>query len=169
MQMRDGPTKAKVPVTIWLLQQWMPSKRLAYVQVKTMVGKHETYRHHCTGHYVGLADLATAMFRLYMYDCGARFSPCYCQNTHTSSENRFSRGSKRLETGTIRNALRLRYGAYWNAKLAMQFQEPYLDKFSDGKCPVCKQPDSGTHTLGACTHGHMKGLILRDTIEQWHA
>ncbi len=37
--------------------------------------------------------------------------------------DRFSRGGKRLKTGTVRNALRLRYGAFWNAKLAMRFQE----------------------------------------------
>ncbi len=74
--------------------------------------------------------------------------------------DRFSRGGKRLKTGTVRNALRLRYGAFWNAKLAVRFQKPYLGKPSDGKCPLCKQPDSGTHTLGACTHQHMKGLYI---------
>ncbi len=52
------------------------------------------------------------------------------------------------------------YGAFWNAKLAMRFQKPYLGKPSDGKCSLCKQPDSGTHTLGACTHQHMKGLYI---------
>ncbi len=74
--------------------------------------------------------------------------------------DRFSRGGKRLKTGTVRNALRLRYGAFWNAKLAMRFQKPYLGEPSDGNCPLCKQPDSGTHTLGACAHRHMKGLYI---------
>ncbi len=36
--------------------------------------------------------------------------------------DRFSRGDKRVKTGTVRNALRLRYGAFWNAKLAVRFQ-----------------------------------------------
>ncbi len=35
--------------------------------------------------------------------------------------DRYSRGSKRLKTGTVRNTLRLRYGAFWNAKLVMRF------------------------------------------------
>ena len=74
--------------------------------------------------------------------------------------DRFSRGGNRVKTGTVRNALRLRYGAFWNAKLAVRFQKPYLGKPSDGKCPLCKQPDSGTHTLGACTHRQMKGLYI---------
>ncbi len=65
-----------------------------------------------------------------------------------------------VKTGTVRNALRMRYGAFWNAKLAVRFQKPYLGKPSDGKCPLCKQPDSGTHTLEACTHRHMKGLYI---------
>ena len=73
---------------------------------------------------------------------------------------RFSQGNKRLKTNTVRNALRLRYGAFWNAKLALRFRKPYLGGISDGMCPLCKQPDSGTHTLGACSHPHMKGLYI---------
>ncbi len=74
--------------------------------------------------------------------------------------DKLSRGGKRPKTSIVRNALRLRYGAFWNAKLAMRFQKPYLGKPSDGKCPVCKQRDSGTHTLGACAHRHMRGRYI---------
>ncbi len=84
------------------------------------------------------------------------------ENSHLCWD-RFSRDGKRLKTGTVRSSLRLRYGAFWNAKLTMRFQGPYLGKPSDGKCPgqsLCKQLDSGTHTLGACTHQHMKGLYI---------
>ena len=73
---------------------------------------------------------------------------------------RFSHGNKRLKTGTIRNALRLSYGAFCNAKLAQRFRKPYLGRTSRGMCPLCRQPDSGTHTLGACSHPHMKGLYI---------
>ena len=72
----------------------------------------------------------------------------------------FTRSSKQLKTCTVRNALKLRHGTFWNAKLARRFQKPYLGKASDGKCPLCKNPDSGTHVLGACTHGLAKGLYV---------
>ena len=63
-------------------------------------------------------------------------------------------------TKTLRNALKLRHGTFWNAKLARHFQKPYFGKTSDGKCPFCKNPDSGTHVLGACTHRLVKGLYI---------
>ncbi len=31
---------------------------------------------------------------------------------------------------------------------------------SDGRCPLCGAPDSGTHVLGACTHRRLKGLYI---------
>ena len=74
--------------------------------------------------------------------------------------DQFTRGSKKLKTCTVRNALKLRHGTFWNAKLARRFQKPYLGKTSDGKCPLCKNPDSGTHVLGGCTHRLVKGLYI---------
>ena len=71
----------------------------------------------------------------------------------------FTRSSRKLKACTVRNALKLRHGTFWNARMA----RPYLGKASDGKCPLCRNPDSGTHVLGACTHRLVKGLILRDT------
>ena len=67
--------------------------------------------------------------------------------------DQFTRSSKQLKTCTVRNALKLRHGTFWNAKLARRFQKPYLGKASDGKCPLCKNPDSGTHVLGAAPMG----------------
>ena len=72
----------------------------------------------------------------------------------------FTRSSRKLKTCTVRNALKLRHGTFWNAKLARHFQKPYLGKASDGRCPLCKNPDSGTHVLGACTHRLIKGLYI---------
>ena len=31
---------------------------------------------------------------------------------------------------------------------------------SPGRCPLCKNPDSGTHVLGACTHRLIEGLYI---------
>ena len=75
----------------------------------------------------------------------------------------FTRSSRKLKTCTVRNALKLRHGTFWNAKLARHFQKPYLGKTSDGKCPLCRNPDSGTtgtHGLGACTYRLVKGLYI---------
>ena len=66
----------------------------------------------------------------------------------------------KLKTCTVRNALKLRHGTFCNTKLARCFQKPYLGKASDGRCPLCRNPDSGTHVLGACTHGLVKGLNI---------
>ena len=77
----------------------------------------------------------------------------------------FTRSSRKLKTCTVRNALKLRHGTFWNAKLARRFQKPYLGKASDGRCPLCKNPDSGTHVLGACTHRLIKGLYI-ESIER---
>ena len=57
----------------------------------------------------------------------------------------FTRNSRKSKTSTVRNALKLRHGTFWNAKLARRFQKPYLGKASDGRCPLRKDPDSGTH------------------------
>ena len=72
----------------------------------------------------------------------------------------FERSARKLKTYTVRNALKLRHGTFWNAKLARRFQKPYLGKASDDKCPLCKNPDSGTRVLGACTHRLVKGLYI---------
>ena len=76
----------------------------------------------------------------------------------------FTRSSRKLKTCIVRNALKLRHGTFRNAKLARRFQKPYLGKASDGKCPLCRNPNSGTHVLGACTHRLVKGYMLRDTM-----
>ena len=72
----------------------------------------------------------------------------------------FTRSSRKLKTCTVRKALKLRHGTFWNAKLARRLQKPYLGKASDGRCPLCKNPDSDTHVLGACTHRILKGFYI---------
>ena len=74
--------------------------------------------------------------------------------------DQFARSGRRIKTCTVRNTLRLRFGTFWNAKLAKRFRQPYLGRISDANCPLCKQPDSGTHVLGACAHRHLKGLYI---------
>ena len=74
--------------------------------------------------------------------------------------DQFTRSSKMIKTCTARNAFKLRHGNFWNAKLARRFQKPYLGKTSDGKCPLCENPDSGTHVLGACTHRLVTGSYI---------
>ena len=70
----------------------------------------------------------------------------------------FTRSTRKLKTCTVSNALKLRHGTFWIAKLARHFQKPYLGKASDGKCPLFRNPDSGMHVLGACTHRLVEGL-----------
>ena len=42
-----------------------------------------------------------------------------------------------------------------------RFRRPYIGAvFSDGACPLCTAPDSGTHVLGACTHTLLKDLYI---------
>ena len=73
----------------------------------------------------------------------------------------FTRSSKTVKTCTVRNTLKLRHGTFCNAKLAQRFRRPYIgDNVSDGTCPLCDAPDSGTYVLGACTHKHVKGLYI---------
>ena len=74
----------------------------------------------------------------------------------------------KLKTCTVKNALKLRYGTFWNAKLARRFQKPlksYLGKASDGKCPLCKNSDPGRHVLGACTYRLFKELYIESRNE----
>lgn len=75
--------------------------------------------------------------------------------------DQFTKSSRKIKTCTIRNTIKLRFGTFWNAKLAMRFRKPYNEqKISDGKCPLCGGLDSGTHVLGACTHRLIKGLYI---------
>ena len=71
--------------------------------------------------------------------------------------DQFTRTSRQLKTCAVGNALKLRHGTFWSAKLARRFQKPYLGKTSAGKCLLCRDPDSGTHVLGACAHRLVKG------------
>ena len=79
--------------------------------------------------------------------------------------DQLTRSSRKLKTCTVRNALKLRHGTFWNAKWARCSQQPYPGKESDGNCPFCRNPDSGTRVLvklGACTHR----LVQRFHIER---
>ena len=60
----------------------------------------------------------------------------------------------------MRNAIKLRYESFWNSKLAKRLIKPYLGRTPDGTCPLCNNPDSGRHILGACMHRYLKGLYI---------
>ncbi len=144
------------PDRMGLLQHW---HRHLDVFEEDVIALLERYKHgnESTGHTIQINDLWQLSPDL--HDC-LRAKPMLLPEQSHLIWDRFSRGGKRVKTDLVRNALRLRYGAFWNAKLAVHFQKPYLSKPSDGKCPLCKQLDSGNHTLGACTHRHMKGLYI---------
>ena len=73
---------------------------------------------------------------------------------------KFAQSRRNVKTTTVRNAIKLRYGTFWNAKLAKRFNKPYLGRISVGTCPLCNNPDSDTHVLGACSHRYLKGLYI---------
>ena len=63
----------------------------------------------------------------------------------------FTRGTKKVKTSTVRNTIKLRYGTFWNAKLAKRLRRPYIGAdLSDGACTLCSASDSGTDVLSAC-------------------
>ena len=72
----------------------------------------------------------------------------------------FTQSRRKVKTTTVRNAIKLRYGTFWNAKLGKRFNKAYLGRISDGTCPLCNNADSGTHVLGACSHRYLKGLYI---------
>ena len=72
----------------------------------------------------------------------------------------FTQSRRKVKTTTMRNAIKLNYGTFWNAKLAKRYNKAYLGRISDGTCPLCNNPDSGTHVLGACSHRYLKGLYI---------
>ena len=78
------------------------------------------------------------------------------------------------------------YGAVWNAKLAARFKCPLRGKRQKdpgrkrpresaapapapsgeadptlAPCPLCSNPDSGTHIMGGCSHRMMKALYIK--------
>ena len=92
--------------------------------------------------------------------------PLSCsQAPHTCLGKNSRRAEKKVKTTTVRKAIKLRYGPFWNVKLAKQFNKPYLGRISDVTCPLCNNPDSGTHVLGACNHRYLKGLYIERHIE----
>ena len=44
----------------------------------------------------------------------------------------YMQSRRKVKTTTVRNAIKLRYGTFWNAKLAKRFNKPYLGRISDG-------------------------------------
>ena len=65
----------------------------------------------------------------------------------------------------LRNTLKARYGQLWNKHMAFIRNMPYrngLGVARNDSCPLCGQPDSGSHILGGCGHPEMKkGYISR--------
>ena len=73
---------------------------------------------------------------------------------------KFTKSRTKVTTTTVRNAIKLRYGTFWNAKLAKRFNKPYMGRISIGLCPLYNNLDSDTHVLGACSHRYLKGLHI---------
>ena len=44
--------------------------------------------------------------------------------------------------------------------MALRFRKSYLGKPATARCPLCGDPDSGSHILGACKNRHLKGLYI---------
>jgi hypothetical protein len=53
----------------------------------------------------------------------------------------------------ITNALRIRWGGIYTAKIAARMDRPYMGTYgspSTGQCPLCQRADSATHIMGEC-------------------
>ena len=63
----------------------------------------------------------------------------------------------------LRNTLKARYGQLWNKHMAFIRNMPYrngLGVARNDSCPLCGQPDSGSHILGGCGHPEMKKAYI---------
>ena len=127
---------------------------------RTKTGKYATCMHLFPMQSRAQVGWAMEMRHPSMSSCGAMLPLSCSQAPHTCSGNNFAQSRRNVKTTTVRNAIKLRYGTFWNAKLAKRFNKPHLGRISDGTCPLCNNPDSGTHVLGPCSHRYLKGLYI---------
>ena len=61
----------------------------------------------------------------------------------------------RVNDAMLRNILKSRYSQLWHMGKAHMFRVPYFPGgpiATSNACPLCGQPDSGSHMLGGCLH-----------------
>ena len=64
----------------------------------------------------------------------------------------------------LRNTNKAKTGQLWHKGKAYLWKMPYTrggPVATDNRCPLCSQPDSGSHILGGCAHPEMKMIIHR--------
>ena len=69
----------------------------------------------------------------------------------------------KVNDATLRNVLKCRFSQVWHMGKAHMFKMPYFaggPVATSNACPLCGQPDSGSHMLGGCSHREMKKLTI---------
>ena len=63
----------------------------------------------------------------------------------------------------LRNTNKAKTGQLWHKGKAYLWKMPYMrggPVATDNLCPLCNQPDSGSHILGGCAHPEMKKMVI---------
>ncbi len=63
----------------------------------------------------------------------------------------------------LRNTNKAKTGQLWHKGKAYLWKMPYMrggPVATDSLCPLCSQPDSGSHILGGCAHPEMKKMVI---------
>ena len=69
----------------------------------------------------------------------------------------------KVNDAMLRNVLKCRFSQLWHMGKAHMFRMPYFPGgpvATNDACPLCGQPDSGSHMLGGCSHPKMKKLTI---------
>ncbi len=99
------------------------------------------------------------MFSLYMYDMWRDIQPMLLPEHSDLFWDKLSRGGKRPKTSIVRNALRLRYGAFWNAKWPCAFKSHTSANHPMASVLYASSVTQEPNT-GACAHRHMRGRYI---------
>ena len=60
----------------------------------------------------------------------------------------------------LKNVLKCRFSQLWHMGKAHMFKIPGGPITTNDACPLCGQPDSGSHMLGGCSHPEIKKMTI---------
>lgn len=67
----------------------------------------------------------------------------------------------KVKDAELRTVLQYRTGTLWNKKIEQRNNAALKNPIhTDNLCPLCHQPDSGSHIAGGCSHPVMKSIVI---------
>jgi hypothetical protein len=104
----------------------------------------------------------------YLSDLGPALKTAIHRDKHWDSpiadiSNGYWEEEGKVPDAMLRNTNKAKTGQLWHKGKAYLWKMPYMrgdPVTTDNLCPMCSQPDSGSHILGGFAHPEMKKMVI---------